>query len=306
MYKYVIYLLSLLLINTSGCSSVPSIDFHGRVIDQNNRSVKNAFVYYIGTSGFLLSGAGRGRVTTDDQGYFEIDSSGISLNLRGVTEPTIDRINYPIPFKTWNSTASNMPGSVRFLSYDDKQGRYPNWRRHTEKDNAFIVHAWRLNAYEGAIRGTINGFYDRDGKDYTLSFNQHTYKTKKNKGLTDGFLRVSCRRSSMESNRDYGDWSISLSPVNGGIQEVDGLYSNEAPINGYQASLDIVMRKSSSSYSHFLYNKRYYFMSNNGKQYGSLFMRIKPFASVEREACGVFIDYKINPTGSRNLELKKH
>ncbi len=281
-------------------SSVPDILFYGRVIDQHGAPVVNAAVYYTGTNNYLAAGAGRGRVFTDEQGYFEIDTEGSSLMLNGVVDSTLDRTVFPI--QTKYTTLDGMPGIMRFLPYDDNQGIASNWKNHSVKDKAYVIHAWRLGEYEGAIAGSTDAYYDRDGSDYTLILDGHNQYPKK--GKTEGHFHISCTRPHMENGKDYGDWRVSIAPVNGGIQEVAGLYVNLAPLTGYQSSIDITMRKGSPDYKHELLNKRYYFTSNNGKEYGTLFMYIKPFGFAEKEACALSINYKINPTGSRNLELK--
>lgn len=286
-------------------SSVPDIMFHGRVIDQNSQPVTDALVYYIGTNNYLSPGAGSGHVTTDDQGYFEIDTEGLVLQLGSISHPEIQYAYQQDGGISRITPQQEQKTYKRFLSHDDNQGIYLNWRHFAEKDKAYIIRAWRLKEYEGAISGTVNGFYDADGKDYTLALNLQSYKTQQREGKTKGYLNISCIRPHMESNRDYGDWSISISPIDGGIQEVDSLYANEAPETGYQSSLKIDMRKGNSDYKHALLNKRYYFKSNNDKMYGTLFINFEPFAAVEKEACALYINYKINPTGSRNLELKR-
>ena len=286
-------------------SALPDIKFYGRVIDQYGRPISGAKVRYSGTSTYLSAGGGRGQVETDEQGYFEIDTEGAKLVLGSVIHPDIvyshqldSGLGQEIPQEILKSTKV-------FLSQEDNRGIYSNWRHHTEKEKIYIIHAWRLGKYEGAKAGDVIGDYDGDGKYYTLLLNKSRYKDRRKDGKTKGHIYISCTRPHMENNRDYGDWSISIAPVNGGIQEVDDLYMNQAPETGYQSSIDIDMRKGSSSYAPYLLNKRYYFKSNNGKEYGSLFIHIKPFSNVQKEACRLNIYYKINPTGSRNLELKR-
>lgn len=283
-------------------STLPSIIFYGRVIDQHGQPVKNATVWYEGTSTYLSAGGGRGLAATDDDGYFEVDTAGAELSLGSIKHPEIDDIAYQAP-KT-NSSHPNKYGAIRLLSQEDKQGIYSTWRDHTEKDRAYIIHAWRLGEYEGALEGGGSfGLYS--GKTYTINLS-HTDKYKRiSEGLNDGDLRIICTRPHIESYRDIGDWSVSIVPVNGGILETDDLYMNMAPVSGYQATLEINMRKGSQNYQKSLLNKRYYITLKNGQKYGSLFINIDPFVSIEDDACSIRINSKINPSGSRNLELKR-
>jgi len=282
-------------------SALPAITFYGRVIDQYGQPVKNATVWYEGTNTYFSAGGGRGVAKTDEDGYFEIETSGASLSLGGVTHPEIDSISY-VPPNYENTTLSEKVSTISFVNGIDNQGVRGNWRDHTEKDKAYLIHAWRLGKYEGAVAGSINAFYDSSGKPYTLALRQG--RMKQNEGTSNGLVVISCTRPHMESHRDYGDWNISIKPINGGIQENDDLYMNRAPEAGYQSSLNIVMHRDDVGYKQKILNKKYYFTSNIGKEYGSLFVHIEPFASKENDACAVFVDYKLNPTGSRNLELK--
>ena len=284
-------------------STLPNITFYGRVIDQYNQPVKNATVWYEGANTYLSAGGGRGLVTTDDNGYFEIDTEGASLTIGTVTHSEIGQISYELP-KLTNSWLSARAGSINFLSAKDKQGIYPTWRDHSEKNKAYIIHAWRLGDYEGAKSGYVSAGLLATGKIYTLKLNEIKRRNRLIEGQKEGHFHISCTRPHIDSYKDRFDWSASIIPVNGGIQETNDLYMNIAPATGYQSSLNIVMRKGSNDYKHKLLNKRYYFTAN-GKDYGSLFVHFDPFASIEEDACSISIRYKINPTGSRNLELKR-
>lgn len=269
-------------------SSLPDIEFHGRVIDQYNAPVANAQVYYTGTSVFLATGGGGGRVVTDQDGYFEVDTEGAELEITGITHQAIMSRNLTL-----------------FKSEDDGHDQTKNYSKHTDKKNAYVFHVWKLSGYSGAVKGYINGFYDRSGDVYTLNLAEKDYKKSVTKGEKSGHLRISCTRQYMTSNRDYGDWSARITPIDGGIQETDDLYTNLAPEVGYQSSLSIDMKKGDADYTPYIGNKRYYFTADNGQIYGSLSVRFAPYGKYEDDnACIIKIGYKINSTGSRNLELK--
>lgn len=285
-------------------SALPKIEFHGRIIDQYNQPVKNASIYYDAENAYLSAGGGRGRARTDDEGYFVIDTNGAALQLGGVRHPHIDHVYHAKPEGLTNDLVPSRMPVTRFVS-NGSDGDVQNYNNYASKDKAYIIHAWRLREYEGAISGNVIGGYDSDGKYYTLLLDQSVYNNRRKDGKTDGHLYVSCTRSHMEGVRDFGDWSVNITPVNGGIQETTDLYMNIAPESGYQPSLEIVMRKTSSDYLPYLRNKRYYFKSNNGKVYGNLLLRFEPFLDSSKEECRIEVHYTINPNGSRNLELKR-
>ncbi len=268
-------------------SPLPAITFWGRVIDQYNQPIANAEIYYTGTSAYLAEGGGRGRLRTDEQGYFEITTVGAELLLTGVVAPSIDQV---------------AGGVVYFRSHSGTQG-FDNWKKHTSKETAYIVHAWRLSKYEGAI--SVNSdFGAYSGKNYTIRFSNKWGEKQVFEGEKKGDLHISCTREPISSYKDRIDWQMQIIPVNGGIQETKGLYQNIAPEDGYQAEANIVMIKGNKNYQH-QYHNRYYFYSNNKAVYGSIDIDVEPFASIEKQACSIRIRAKINPTGSRNLELKR-
>jgi len=287
-------------------SSLPSIEFYGRVIDQNGNPVKDASIFYTGEDAYLSAGGGMGQVRTDEDGYFVIKTNGAALELGGVRHPEIDSVSYERPDRLVNDLKAPKELAIRFVSHD-KIDPLLNYNNYSSKNRAYRIQAWRLGEYEGAISGDLNGYFNYSGKVYTLDLTGKTYKKIKLEGERNGTLRVSCIRKDMENFNDYGDWEITVTPINGGIQETTDLYMNIAPATGYQASINIVMHKDASGYVPHLRNKRYYFTSNNGKEYGSLFVHFDPHARYDYEdGCRInFASYKINPTGSRNLELKR-
>ena len=284
-------------------STLPNITFYGRIIDQYGQPVRGAKVRYSGTNTYLSAGAGRGQVVTNTDGFFEIDTEGAALNLGAIFHPDIEYAYQKDSGVGGEISQAMLKSTKYFLSQQDKNGIYATWRNHTEKDKAYIIHAWRLGEYGGAIEGGVS-FGLHTGKMYTINLTHADKHKRISEGLHDGDLRITCTRPHIESYYDTGNWSVSIVPVNGGIVETDDLYMNLAPVSGYQAKLEINMHKDNPNYQKALLNKRYYITLNNGQKYGSLFVNIMPFVSIEDDACSIQITSKINPTGSRNLELK--
>jgi len=283
-------------------SGLPEINFYGRVVDQYGLPVNKAQIWYSGTNAYLSAGGGSGVLYTDEEGFFEISTSGSELVLGAVSHPEIDKILYELPDVGNNARAAI---SSIILDSHNNGAHKINYTNYSEKENAYIINAWRLGKYEGAIGSNLLAAFDSDGKLYTLSLDRKTFRDQIAQGKKDGQLYISCTRPHMQSLRDYGDWSVSIVPVNGGIQETNDTYMNLAPISGYQSSFDISMKPGDENYSHKL-KKYFYFKSNGGKEYGSLIVNMRPFKNSSKEACRIDIGYKINPTGSRNLELKQN
>ncbi len=287
---------------------IPDYRFHGRVIDQYRQPVVNAQVRYEGTHGFLSSGSGLGAVYTDEDGFFDINIYGDSLVLAAIIHP---ELVYAYPQKNKDvavdRTMYAMTTDTIGFRNTDKDNRYLNAQNYQNEDNPYVINAWRLGRYEGAITGYFNGYLPADGSTHTLRFSNKFGAKQNLKGIVDGHLRINCTRKSMDSENDYGDWSVTILPVNiGGIQETEDLYLNMAPETGYLPSMTIDKRMGSNGYSPSLLNKRYYFTSNKGLVYGSLYIHFKPHTRWRDSIplCNIKITWKLNTSGSRNLELE--
>jgi hypothetical protein len=291
-------------------SFLPDYTLFGRVVDQHGEPVENALIKYTGQNKFLSSGTGRSAIYTDQDGRFEINASGKSLVLSGIVHPDIE-YSYPLKFndRVENATYSQLNLEAKFAKTDNR-AIYFDIREYSE-NYPFVVRVWRKGAYEGAVSGQYRAALHHDGSIATVRFsNKWGAKQIFEEGV-GGHLRLSCQRGEQEHLRDYSDWSITIAPVNGGILETDDLYMNLAPESGYGPSYTIQMRIGNKSYKPRVLNKRFFFRSNDGKEYGSLYVHFTPHdawrRNVQRERdCYVDISYKLNPNGSRNLELKQN
>lgn len=147
-----------------------------------------------------------------------------------------------------------------------------------------------------------------NGTTYTLTLGVRDLAQQIREGKhQNGHLFVSCTRPRMENARDYGDWRFNITINNGEIQETKDLFMNEAPKTGYGTSINIIKLKGNSDYSHRLLGQRYFVVFNQGPKpiYSSLYVHITPFSNFQNEICRAKLYYKINMTGSQNLELAK-
>jgi len=287
-------------------SALPKVVFYGRVVDQYGRPVAGAEVIYIGTSTYLSAGGGRGKVVTDSDGYFEIDTKGERLNVGSVIHPQIEYSHHFDGGYGREIKQSRLKSTKQFLSYDDETGIHDNWRKYSDRNHPYLIRAWRLGEYEGAIQNNVQGFFSSNGDVFTLNLTGKSYQEIVKKGKTTGHLYVSCTRRSMENAKDYGDWAATITPVDGGIQETSDVYMNIAPEAGYRSSISIDMRQENDDYQPGLANKRYFFTANSGEDFGSLYVHFEPHGKYEDDRyCIIDITYKINSNGSRNLELEK-
>ncbi len=276
-------------------AAVTDVIFYGKVIDQHGKPVDGAKVTYLVEGQFLAAGSGQGWTLTDNQGMFLIEGEGAKITVQDIIHP---QINYNPPLTTKNSILTagrNVPDRIVL------------WKKYTA-DNPYLFKAWWVEEFENVLAGWTRESLPPDGTVFT--YNVLGKKKRRRipwvEGEVGGHFRFSCERSEMSKHRDYKDWKVTITPVDGGIQQTDDIYQNVAPETGYQPSFVLEQLKSSPDYQHQIINQRYFFYANNGASYGSLFVRINPhrFRSGVGE-CKIVVSYKINLNGSRNLAVKE-
>jgi hypothetical protein len=281
-------------------SGMLPIEFYGKVVDQHGVPVANATVPFCTGGALLASGKGCGITYTDANGSFNIKSEGGSLTLSSVTHPEID-FQFPKPNWKYTRIPSRLSQMMFFGYQRHKGGDDPLWTD-TSKDDPYVFTAWRLGQLENVIRGGLNTYIKHTGETYTINFNKKM-RFRKTEGIANGHLRVTCLRNKMKSHMDKGDWKITITPVNGGIQPTEDRYFNLAPESGYEPSFTIEIKKGNADFKDTLINQRFFFSANNGNDYGSLYIHFYPF--MKRDKCRInFAQYKINSNGSRNLAVR--
>jgi hypothetical protein len=281
------------------------INFYGKIVDQNGLPVVRAKVIFETTGAFLAPGKGMGFVFTDDQGRYEIHSEGGKLKLAGIVHP-FAVLYYP----RTRSPGYSGPNKRFKMVYggQPRQGANELLWKDTSPAKPHVFTAWRVDRYEDVFSGGMDGQMRPDGSVYTFDFDRKNrfgevipFAVEGEKG---GHLHVTCSRPPIESIKDWQDWEVTFTVVDGGIQLTDDYYQNLAPETGYSPSLTIEQRRSASDYQSRMLGKRFYFTTNNSQVYGSLYATIEPH--LKPEQCRVVVSYKINFNGSRNLAIKNN
>ena len=92
------------------------------------------------------------------------------------------------------------------------------------------------------------------------------------------------------------DWKVTLAIPDGGFVEAHEEFAFEAPETVYEPTFEINMPASLGDVWKVSAEKTLYFTYGNPKKYGRLNLR------TDGNSRYVFIDYVLNPSGSRNLE----
>lgn len=281
---------------------LPDIVFYGRVLDQYVQPVEGASVWFSGEHAYLLSGGGNGFAHTDQEGYFTINTTGAALVLGSVRHSEIDKVVYYTVPDRYNPSTLTYKNTVRMLSNGNKHVTL-NYNDYRRKDNAYEIRVWRMGQYAGALRGFAAFNIPSDGTKSSFTFDVARKSISLVSDRSKAHFHMSCNRSAMEHYQDFSDWNLNIDVADGGIIETDDLYLNLAPATSYGESWTVDMREGTSSFRRRLF-KRFYFVTASGKQYGGLKAKFEPFLGPSEQSCRVYLDYKINPTGSRNLELR--
>ncbi|MET0063935.1 MAG: carboxypeptidase-like regulatory domain-containing protein [Candidatus Thiodiazotropha endolucinida] len=268
------------MLNMAAGRIVP-VRFYGRVIDQNGAGVAGARVnMVIGGGGSLAPGTGLTYFETDAEGYFEVKAKGQGVSILSVEHSQVADVFFRNHHDGRKAIAAHLEAT-------DRWGAQSNWHSYERREKPFEIRAWRVTKFEKII--SKSGAYHIPVNGEDVLFNQS--------------LKISCKRNEMSDYEDYGDWSITMSPVEGGIQETDALYLNEAPQGGYVPAITVSKRKSDPDYTHRIYPARhYYYRAKNGSIYGSLEIDFQPFS--KKDNCILMTKMKLNPSGSRNLAVR--
>lgn len=289
------------------------IKLFGTAVNQFGDPLSGAKVHYNVPGNMASAGSGFGYVFTDDSGNFIIDVHGSSLTIRDIEYP--DSMYVGLLEKGAGNNKMYAKGN-EFRNYQRSQNSdYLDWSEY-DVENPFVFDVWVVDGKEAGdndehIRWSKTGIrIAHDGRPYTVELITDKRKLQFTEGATEnGNIVVSCERDSMEQRSDRGTWKVTLQSVNGGIQSTVDRYLNLAPDTGYLPMIEIYQAVDQADYDYGLYDQRYYFKSNNGDYYGTLFIDYQPFnmpynfntEQYEEQFCLLSIEFKINTAGSRYL-----
>jgi hypothetical protein len=293
-------------------AGIEDILFYGRVVDQYGKPMSNVTIHYEAPGKFYGSGSGLGSTISDGDGTFTIDVHGSSLRIRGMKHPEAMYVGL-----IGNSATARMyPTSNSFYSFRQTENSGELLWTETSPENPFVFDMWRVEL-DKAKSEDENISWDKksirighDGSPYTVKLNVVKRSLQVKPGIDDdGDLIVRCERESMQQHTDRSDWSVTIEPVKGGIQETKDRYLNLAPESGYQPSITVSKKLGEKYYQPSIIEKRYYFTAQNGRVYGTLFNDYRPFNLPNQPKSGDFIpqyclitfEYKVNRSGSRYL-----
>jgi hypothetical protein len=228
------------------------IVFYGRLEDQSSSAVSGAAVNFgVQYENANARGVQRGQVVSDGNGFFTISGyKGANLTV------TPQKAGYALA-----TTGTTFRYSQISLGYFVPDANNPT-----------VIKMWKLQGAEPLVE--INETFKLPYTGAPIFFDLVTG----NVVPAGGDLEVIVTRApGVITQRNHGDWSIKLVPVNGGIMETDYHTSQvtfEAPADGYQDSYLVQMNHDDPAWFDNI-QKVFFLTSRNGQVYSKLSLDFK-------------------------------
>jgi hypothetical protein len=245
-----------------------SQDFFGKIIDQYGKPVEGATV--IGT---LMQIQGIDTGTKKDTHTTQSDENG--------------------GFQFTGLHGWQLGVVVKKQGYEMGQGagfyQAPNHKNISNLSERAIFTMWKLKGAEPMIHTKIDASLACNGTPRNFDV--------VNARRDAGSLVATYSRSpqNIEKSPTF-DYNLTLAMKEGGLIEINHLYPNEAPSDGYQL-ISVAMRANDPTWTSSM-DRSYYFF--DGKNYGRLAFHLQ--ANYPPPSTHFTVEAYVNPSGSRNLE----
>jgi hypothetical protein len=247
-----------------------SLEFYGKIIDQDGNPVGGVNVD--AGVGLILDAAHSG----GKDFYTESDPDG-NFSFVGIRGAGVG----------FTLTKEGYTYNRRLASSNRPNDYIPN----PQKPVIFTI--WKLRGAESMVHTTIreSGLAcDGTPREFDLMTGHRD---------TGGFVAELNRNPlNIDGGKPF-DWTLTLKVTGGGLIAITDAYPNEAPSDGYQATVEIIMHANDSQWTPELARSYYVF---DGKNYGRVTINI--VANYQPPPTLFDIDAYINPSGSRNLEFE--
>jgi len=299
-------------------AGMEDVALYAQLVDQHGAPVVQAEIWYCVGGRYLNAGPGCGTKRTDSEGRFAILSRGASVSIKSIMHPEIE-MQFPeremLPPGRGKAGLSDFGESeVDFYGYQRYEGGNDLLWTDTSPEKPHVFKAWRFGVLEPVrVGGTRRGRLNPDGRLYTFDLLRERPHHKALEGVLDGQFMVSCQRdpqifdkAELKKQREEMTWTVTITPIDGGIQPSDDIYMNVAPESGYQPA---IVFDSQTAISHsrspgFLGEKRFFFTAKSGQVYGAMMVRID--VAADTDYCSVdVVKFKLNNQGSRNLAARR-
>lgn len=265
---------------TASTMGVVPVSFYARVVDQYGEPVSGAY-FRASVMGSMLGNYTPVSGNASQSGGFRIEAKGSDITIMALQKPG------------YIFTATDCYGkhtcafSAQDTFYAAKTAPHQKtWEDHQSGETAYTFKMHKLGYVEGVYSGMVYFVPPKDGGWQTMRMGLN--EDASNSPDYVGHLRMRVL------DRADDNWKVEIQAVNGGIQLApkDDAYMSIAPESGYQQTFVFECKRDGDCNAR--NNRRFYFYSNGGKEYGAMVVGITH---------GMSGLYRINTKGSRDLNM---
>lgn len=242
------------------------VEFYGETVDESNQPVADATADLVLTeSPATPNGIVETNLQSDTQGLFYFGGAIGKM------------LQVSVYKKGYNSTKNSR------INFD-----YADYQPNPNKPEVF--HLRKKGAGADLISAVLNVQGPRDGTPVGVDFLNKSFGG-------SGPMQMSQTKPPYESWKEATEWSFRMTIPDGGFVEENDEFPFEAPVNGYQPTIDFDFKVDQPDWKT-SFTKSYYIVFGNPPCYGNLTVQTDIMWG------GARITYAINPNGSRYLEPK--
>jgi len=247
------------------------VTFYGRVVDEDAKPVSGAKVHFQWTD-LSTKGTSQADTVSDEQGFFSL--TGVRGKNLGVY---VSKNGYYTP-------RSERTAGFEFAIPSDSNYYQP------DANNPVLFRLRKKGPGTQLVKKSIEVALPNLGSSANVDLNSGNV-------ASAGQLVVQTWKPwPPKPISPHYDWKVELTIANGGFADAPEDFAFEAPETGYNPSLAVDMQASRGNNWNVSAEKTLYFTFDEPKKYGRLHFR------TDGNSRYVFIDYVLNPSGSRNLE----
>lgn len=256
------------------------IRFYGKVINQFNNPVVRASVHLQWINRQGANGVGESDILTDNKGLFSLEGvKGKCLIVRIAKNGYYDisekenqiGFEYANPAESW------------FYEPDSNKPVVFHLRKKGETESLIVKNLQLRLSGEGTT-GVVDLLTGKESP-------------------SDGQLQITVWKpmitvEQMNTGKVFPyDWRVQVKINDGGLKEHKDVFPFEAPESGYVAEYDESLHAINGASPGVSVDKEFYFYFGEPRKYGRMHFRTDGHRPL------IFIDYWLNPSGSRNLEF---
>jgi hypothetical protein len=280
-----------------GRSKNKPINFYGRIIDQHNQPVAGVVIKLSSSYFPLVANASLypntdvfERVSDADGRFSVLGRSGLSMSitLKAKQGYQFDPDNKPHRSQlALNYTTGRGPDT------DDKRAGL-----NSTADKPYVFRVYKTIGAEALFKDEFSAIINPNGEPFNFSLITKYNLNHKLKGKSGGDFAISVNRSErIAGSRDF-DWSVQITGVDTHLQETEDVFLNLAPESGYKSKWEFSCKPGGTGYKQ-VHSVRFYYKKINSPGFGCIYLTITPDY---RPDAHLGVEYRFNPSGSRNLE----